>query len=323
MSAANPPYEIKIVRLYDAPVDAVWEAWSDPAQLAQWWGPRGFSITTYKKETKTGGTWHYTMHGPDGAKWETVTKYLEVVPRKKLVYDHGGNDERPPLFRVTVLFSEEGKKTKMDMTMTVPSAEALAQTRQIIKQARGNSTWDRLAEHLEKQISGTDKFVIAQAFDAPIGLMFDVWTSPKHLAQWLPPAGFTMNFIECDIRPGGSSFYWMGNGSMKMYGIAHYLTIDRPHRLVYTQQFADEKRKVARHPMAPTWPETMLTTVQFAEESPNRTRVTVTWEPYGADTTEEIATFVKMRGGMTQGWSGSFDKLEEYLPHAASASHTG
>jgi uncharacterized protein YndB with AHSA1/START domain len=57
----------------------------------------------------------------------------------------------------------------------------------------------------------------------------------------------------------------------------------------------------------------MLTTVTLTEESADRTRVTVTWEVQGQATREEIETFVKQRGGMTQGWTGSFDKLEGYL----------
>jgi uncharacterized protein YndB with AHSA1/START domain len=65
--------------------------------------------------------------------------------------------------------------------------------------------------------------------------------------------------------------------------------------------------------MAPLYPETMLTTVHFTEESPNQTRVTVTWEPYGNATPEEISAFEKMRAGMTLGWTGSFDKLESIV----------
>ena len=65
--------------------------------------------------------------------------------------------------------------------------------------------------------------------------------------------------------------------------------------------------------MAPTWPETMLTEIRLAEEGPNLTRVTVTWQTHGATTPEELETFIKGKGGMTQGWTGSFDKLEEYL----------
>ena len=65
--------------------------------------------------------------------------------------------------------------------------------------------------------------------------------------------------------------------------------------------------------MAPTWPATMLTTVELTEEGPDRTRVTVTWEPHGPTTREELETFINAKAGMTQGWTGSFDKLEALL----------
>ncbi len=102
---------------------------------------------------------------------------------------------------------------------------------------------------------------------------------------------------------------------MKMYGKANYKEITKPNRLVYTQVFCDENQKITRHPMAPTWPEAMLTTVTLTEEGPNRTRVTVNWEVYGEATAVERETFNKAKGGMTQGWTGSFDKLEEHLKH--------
>jgi uncharacterized protein YndB with AHSA1/START domain len=314
MAAKNKSNEIRITRIYDAPVELVWDAWTDPEQVAQWWGPRGFTLTTHSKDLRPGGHWHYTMHGPDGTDYPNKTVYFEVEEHAKLVYDHGGSDDRPPLFRVTVLFADIGGKTKMDMTMTLPTPEAAEETRKFIKQAGGDSTWDRLAEYLEKESSGKERFVINRSFDAPLELMFEVWTNPDHFAKWLAPAGFEMQFIRADIKTGGSNFYLMTNNKdVKMYGRVEYLDIRRPDRLVYTQQFCDEKENISRHPMSPTWPETMLTTVEFAEEGPDRTRVTVTWEPHGAVTREELDTFIAARGGMTMGWTGSFDKLEGYL----------
>jgi uncharacterized protein YndB with AHSA1/START domain len=103
---------------------------------------------------------------------------------------------------------------------------------------------------------------------------------------------------------------------MKMYGRTEYLKIEKPGTIVYTQQFCDEHEKLARHPMSPHWPATMLTTVQLIPEGPDLTRVVVTWEPYGAATPEELETFRQARGGMTMGWTGSFDKLEAYLSSA-------
>jgi uncharacterized protein YndB with AHSA1/START domain len=305
--------EIRITRIYDASVETVWDAWIDPDQVAQWWGPRGFTTTTYSKDVSPGGSWVYNMRGPDGTDYPSRANYLEVEKYTKLVYDHGTSDDRPPVFRVTVLFSDLKGKTKMEMSMTLPTPEAAEETRLIIKKFGGYSTWDRLSEYLEKGASGKEKFVITRSFNAPQDLMFEVWTNPKHLTQWLPPSGFEMQLIRSDIKPGGSIFYLMTGNNLKMYGRAEYLKIEKPRQLVYIQQFCDENEKVSRHPMAPTWPETMQTTVDLAEEGSEQTRVTVTWEPYGSTTPEELETFINSKGGMTEGWTGSFDKLESYL----------
>lgn len=316
MAAKNKPNELYITRVYDAPVKLVWDAWTDPKKVAKWWGPRGFTLTTHSKDLRPGGHWKYTMHGPDGVDYPNHTVYYEVEKYSKLVYDHGANDNQPALFRVSVLFSEVKGKTKMEMTMALETAEAAAEIRKFIKKAGGDSTWDRLAEYLEKESSGKEKFVINRSFDVSLETMYEMWTNPKHFSQWLAPTGFTMEFITADIRPGGKTFYFM-IGDFTMYGRAEYLDLRKPERIVYTQQFCDKDQNVSRHPHVPVWPETMLTTVQLTEEAPDRTRVTVTWEPHGPATREEIEAFIKLRGGMTQGWTGSFDKLEAYLDASA------
>lgn len=319
---ANKPNEIHITRLYDAPVAAVWDAWTDPDKVAKWWGPRGFTLTTHSKELKVGGIWHYTMHGPDGVDYRNKTLYHEIEPGKKLVYDHGGYDDRPPLFRVTVTFAEVNGQTKMDMRMTLPTIEDAAKTRAFIKQAGGNATWDRLAEYLDQQSSGKETFVINRTFNTPLETMFEMWTDPRYLAQWLPPTGMQMEFLKADIRPGGKTLFFMHSGDFKFYARTEYLEVERPDRIVYLQQFCDEYENLSRHPGAPTWPETMLTIVTLAAEGDDQTRVTVTWEPHGACTREELEAFMNERGGMTQGWTGSFDKLEALLSDMAVGTHT-
>lgn len=306
--------DLKLYREYNAPLEVVWDAWSKPEQIAEWWGPRGFTITTHSRDLKTGGTWKYTMHGPDKVDYENFTKYLEVEPRKKLVYDHGGTETSNALFRVTVLFSEENGKTKFDMTMTFPSAEAAATSAKFIKKAGGDATWDRLAEFLEKKVHGKEIFEINRSFETPIDIMFKVWTEPEHVAKWSAPAGFTMKYKHVDLKEGGKSFYSMSNGKeMTMYGRCQYIEIHNPDRIVFTQQFCDENENVARHPMAASWPESMRTTVKLTAEAQNRTRVTITWEEDGKWSPEELETFINARAGMTGGWTGSLDKLEEYL----------
>jgi uncharacterized protein YndB with AHSA1/START domain len=313
MAAGSKPNEIRISRVYDAPVKLVWDAWTDPKKVAKWWGPRGFTLTTHSKDLRPGGHWSYTMHGPDGTDYPNKTLYHEVEECARLVYDHGGNDDRPPLFRVTATFKEVRGKTHLEMVMALPTAEEAAQTRKFIRKAGGDSTWDRLAEYLAEG-AGKEVFVINRTFDAPLARMFQLWTDPKHVSRWMPPTGFSMEYLKADIRPGGISHYRMSNGQgLTMYGKAEYHELSAPHRVAYSQWFCDEAGNVSRHPMAPTWPEKMSTLVTFTEEEPGRTRVTVTWEPQGKVTPEELETFRKGRAGMTGGWTGSFDKLEEYL----------
>lgn len=315
MASQDPSNEIRIVRVYDAPVAVVWDAWTDPNQVVQWWGPRGFTLTTHSRDLRVGGHWTYTMHGPDGTDYPNKTQYLEVEKHARLVYDHGGHDElgREPLFRVTALFFDEGGKTRLEMTMTLPTPEAARQTRIFIRQAGGDGTWDRLAEYLEKSSTGRECFVINRSFDAPRDTVFSAWTDPAQLAQWMPPTGATMRFIRADIREGGRSFYEMPHpGGSTLHGLIHYLAIEKPCRLVYTQQFCDENGNVMRAPFFTHWPETMLAIVELAEEGPVRTRVTVRWEPRDA-TPEELAEFSQQRSNMAMGWTGSLDKLESHL----------
>lgn len=308
--------ELHLTRLYDAPVKLVWEAWSDPKKAAKWWGPRGFTITTHSKDLRPGGHWDYTMHGPDGVDYNNVTDYLEVVPFQKLVYDHGGNrnENRPPLFRVTVTFEEVKGKTKMDMTMTFPSVEVAIELKKHIKQAVGNGTWDRLGEYLEEEMTHNDVFFINRSFETDINTMFEMWTKPEHFSKWLPPTGMTMQFLKADIKVGSEAFYKMTDGKeMTMYGKTKYLEIRRPDLIKYIQMFSNEQGGPGKHPLAPTWPEQMLVTVQLTEEGPKQTRVTVRWDIYGEATPAERETFHVAKPGMTLGWTGSFDKLEDLL----------
>ena len=322
MTAQQSAYEsanqIRITRIYDAPVALVWEAWTDLKHVGQWWGPRGFTITTSHKDLRPGGSWEYVMHGPDGKDWPNFTRYHEVVPQQRLVYDHGASSaDAKPMFRVTMQLRDVGGKTELDMTMTLATAEEAQQTREFIKAANGNSTWDRLGEYLEKEQTAKDIFVINRSFAAPIETMYELWTTPEHVAKWTPPTGFTMEFKHADIRPGGTSAYSMTNGQFTMYGRAEYRELRRPDFVQYTQCFTDEAGNISRHPMLSTWPEKMLTTVTLTAEDASRTRVTIRWEAFGSATDEEMAMFIAGRAGMTMGWTGSFDKLEAYVAEHA------
>lgn len=253
------------------------------------------------------------MHGPDGVDYPNIATYHEVEKYKRLVYDHGGNEERPKLFTVTVTFKEELGKTIMHMIMALDTPEAAREIKKHIKKAQGNSTWDRLGEYLEHEQRGIDPFFINRTFEAPIKKVFEMWTNPTHFEKWLPPTGLDMKILSGSIKENDTIFFKMGHSDFSMYGKINYKTIAPVHTLIYVQSFADEKGNKSRHPGAQVFPESMLATVSFTEEDTNTTRVTVRFEAHGDFSQAELAAFVAERAGMTQGWNGSFDKLEDLL----------
>lgn len=308
------PNEIQIIRVYDAPVKLVWEAWTDLKHVVKWWGPRGFTLTTKSKELRPGGKWIYTMHGPDGTDYPNITTYHEVVKYEKLVYDHGGNEERDKLFTVTATFKEENGKTVMTMTSTLPSPEEAKAMRQFIKSANGNSTWDRLGEYLQNETAGEDVFIINRSFEADAKTVFEMWLKPEHLARWMGPKGSTMSFVSTGANEAETSRWSMTtDDGQTSYGKLNYKKVC-PHRLLtYTQSFCDKDGNISKPPFAPNYPDTLLTTVTFADEGPNETRVTLKWEIFGEATEIERKTFHEMKSGMMAGWNGTFDKLDALL----------
>lgn len=142
--------EISYTRLFDASRELVWEVWTKPEHIAQWWGPSGFTNTVYKMEVKPGGQWDYMMHGPDGVDWPNLISYVEVKKPEKLVYDHG-DKENPKMFHVRVEFEAVGNKTKLTMAMIFPTKEALDETLKNVQAKEGlKQNMDKLDAYLQK-----------------------------------------------------------------------------------------------------------------------------------------------------------------------------
>ncbi len=305
--------ELHLTRVYRAPRNLVWKVWTDPEHVGRWWGPRGFTLTHHSKELRVGGSWVYTMHGPDGKDYPNTTRYLEVIEGEKLVYDHGSDGTSKPLFRVTVTFHDVPQGTRMEMTMAFESAEAARATGEFVRKAGGNATWDRLAEYLDRQVLGIDTFVIQRSFAATPERLFGLWTQADHLARWLPPTGATMKVLAADIRTGGSLHYRMDHPAGTLFGVFDYLELNAPERISYLQRFSDEQQGPGKHPMLPVFPNQLRTDVLFSLESPGQTRVRLSFRPEGEVSQQELEAFLRTRDSMTPGWNGSFDKLDALL----------
>ena len=202
--------EIVLSRLIDAPQELVFDAWTDPEQVGQWWGPSGFTTTTHKMEVKPGGVWRFVMHGPDGRDYQNKITYLEIVPPERLVYRHGGDEDLEPVsFHTTVTFVAEGNKTRVTMRSVFPTAEYRDR---VVKEhgaiEGGEQHLARLDEHLAGGGTGTSRaFVISRVFDAPRDLVWKAHSELEGLKQWWGPKGFTWVTGTLDFRPGGMFHY--------------------------------------------------------------------------------------------------------------------
>ena len=98
-SDAPATKDFVLTRVFDAPRDLVWKAFTDPERMKQWWGPKGFKVLHSKMDLRPGGSYHYGMQAPDGkAMWGKFV-YREIVPPEKLVFINSFSDEKGGLTR--------------------------------------------------------------------------------------------------------------------------------------------------------------------------------------------------------------------------------
>ncbi|HEY4140115.1 MAG TPA: SRPBCC family protein [Pseudolabrys sp.] len=149
------PRSIIGTRTFDAPRDLVFEAFSDPKHLAQWWGPIGFTTTTSAFDFKPGGVWRFVMHGPDGRDYQNRITFDEIVPPQRIAYHHGGGDVEPVQFNTTVTFEDLGNnRTRLVWHGTFSSAEERARVIRDYGADKGLvETLSRLAGYVESRLS--------------------------------------------------------------------------------------------------------------------------------------------------------------------------
>lgn len=150
------PREIRLVREYEAPRELVWKALTDPAHVEVWWGPDGFTNTTSKIDVRTGGSWVFVMHGPDGKDWPNVIRYREVVAPERLVFGHGANEaENPDEDFSTVITLEDlgGDPARTRLTMSSVFKDEATRDfliRTVGAVEGGKQTLQKLEDHLER-----------------------------------------------------------------------------------------------------------------------------------------------------------------------------
>jgi uncharacterized protein YndB with AHSA1/START domain len=114
--------ELLITRVFDAPRELVWKAWTDPGHVLKWLGPRDFTAIDFELDTRPGGAWHSRMRGPDGAEYSNGGTVREVDEPHRLVFTFAWDEEDGTPGRemqITITFAERGGKTEMTFSQGV------------------------------------------------------------------------------------------------------------------------------------------------------------------------------------------------------------
>ncbi len=151
-----------------------------------------------------------------------------------------------------------------------------------------------------------DAIVIERIFDAPIDVIWQLWTQPEHFQNWYGPQGFTVPVAQMDLRVGGKRLVCMASpdGSRKMWSTGQYTEIVPNERLVYTDSIADENGNIvlpSAYGMGDDYPTTTEVTVIF-EDLNGRTKMVMTHAGLPANDQ-----------GASGGWAQSFAKLSDYI----------
>lgn len=306
---ASSDREIVTTRRLRAPRELVWRAWTDPGHLAQWWGPRGFRITTRSLDLREGGTWDFVMHGPDGKDYVNHIVFRELCAPERVVYDHVSG----PTFRVTATFKQDAdaEYTRLTMRAVFDSEQGYRTAVHDFGAVEGaQQTTERLQELLARQ--AVAPFVHQRTVAAPRDLVWRVWTDPEHLLRWSLPSGAKVRPLQARIARGGMLHSAVeGPDGKTMWSKWVFREVTSPERLVFVNSFSDAEAKSIRHPLSAEWPLELLTTVQFAEVA-GGTQITIEWVPLDA-APAECVVFDAARPSMSGGWNGMLDRLDTYV----------
>ena len=320
--------EILQSRLIAAPRSAVWAAWTDPLQLGQWWGPKGFSVTTRVFEFRPGGHWIFTMHGPDpdpqskqpgGPRdfanhivFDTLEQGGEIW---RIEYHHVSAEGQEPMhFKTEVRFetagTEQAPATRVSMRADFGSEAFRDQLIRNFGAAQGGKeNLARLADHTEGESFASTRsalgyrLVLTRELPVPRALVWRCWTEPELIKQWFCPKPWRVTEVDQDLRAGGRANNVMeGPGPdgqmMRVPNTGSFLEVVQGQRLVFTNILLED--------WAPAPPQAMGFTASliFEDAGPGQCRYTAICQHTDPASQEQHAAM-----GFHLGWGTAADQL--------------
>ncbi|MEM6813048.1 MAG: SRPBCC domain-containing protein [Bacteroidota bacterium] len=138
---------LTLERTFNAPIDLVWEAWTQPEHVAKWWAPHGMDLEVIEHDFSVGGKWKYAMPMPDGNQFISEGVYSEIVPQKKIVTTA---DFKPMTEGVElhIQFEKDGNQTKFTFSVIHKTEEYCKQQEEMGFYNGWGSAFERLDKML-------------------------------------------------------------------------------------------------------------------------------------------------------------------------------
>jgi Uncharacterized conserved protein len=235
MSEEAASREITITRLFDAPRDLVFQAWTEPDRISKWWGPEGFFAPSVESDPRPGGSLMIVMRGLDGVDYKMTGIFKEVQAPERLVVESTALDldGKPVLTAMnTVTFQDKDGKTEVTV-----HARAVALVPDAAGMLGGMLTgWTQSLQCLDDVLTGAidRQIVTMRVFQATRDRVFEAWTQRDQIEKWWGPTGFTVTIDQMDVRPGGTWLFTMhGPDGVDYPNVIVYEEIVSPERLVY------------------------------------------------------------------------------------------
>jgi uncharacterized protein YndB with AHSA1/START domain len=307
MPLSSPVAErtLLLTRVFNAPRSLVFAAWTNPKQLAQWWGPTGFTNPLCELDLRVHGEIRIDMRAPNGIIYPMAGAFREIVPPERLVFTSAALDANgKPIFENlnTITFGEyDSNKTLLTVEASV-LWESPTAAQYLSGMAEGWSrTMDRLSEYV---LAGTGfmpdpvqtdnrELRATRNFRAPLELVYRMWTEPGHVAQWWGPRGFTNTIEKMDVRPGGE---WI----LVMHGPDGR---DFPNHYLY-EEVVPNQRLVINHV---NWPQHRKYVTFTESESETKVSIRMLFDS-AADLEKVVVEY-----GAVKGLAENLDKLQEHL----------
>ncbi len=311
-------FDLTLTRVYGAQRNLVFKAWTDPKNVAKWWGPRGFTNPVCEMDVRVGGLIRIDMRGPDGTVYPMKGVFHEIVENERIVFTataHEDEQGNPGIENVnTITFAEYNGMTKMTLHVRVLRyspriSGALAGMEQGWSESlyRLGDVAEELAR-TKRSASGSTaerEIVISRAFDAPRELVWDAWTDPKQVVKWWGPFGFTTTIHEMDVRPGGTWKHTMhGPDGTDYPNKSVFVEVVKPERIVYTHGGGAKGKPGAN--FTATW--------TFEEEA-GKTKVTIRMIFGSAEERDLIAR----EYGAIEGGKQTLERLSKLLESGSNA----